>query len=188
MPTLKATSRDAAEKLAQAFLSGKVAIFPTDTVYGLGCILEEKAVRKIFEIKNRRPDKPLPLLIADLDEALSLAYFSPAAREAATKFWPGATTLVLNARKELPLWVCRKGKIALRIPNHPFLREVIRRVGQAIVGTSANLSGEEPVGRISKISKKLLPEVDLVIDDGEIPGKASVVYDFTGIQPVLIRN
>ena len=188
MSTLKATSRDAAEKLAQTFLAGKVAIFPTDTVYGLGCILEEKAIRKIFKIKNRRPDKPLPLLIADLDGALSLAHFSPTAREAATKFWPGATTLVLNARKELPPWVCQKGTVALRIPNHPFLREVIRKIGQVIIGTSANLSGEEPVGCISKISKKILTEIDLVIDGGEIPGKASVVYDFTGPKPVTIRT
>ena len=188
MPTLKATNRDAAEKLAQVFRAGKVAVFPTDTVYGLGCILEEKAVRKIFKIKNRRSDKPLPFLISDINEALSLAHFSPTAREAAIKFWPGATTLVLNARKELPPWVCREGKVALRIPNHPFLREVIRRVGKNIVGTSANLSGEKPVGRISKISKKILTEIDLVIDGGEIPGKASVVYDFTGVQPVIIRN
>ena len=188
MLTLKATSRDAAEKLAQAFLSGKVVIFPTDTVYGLGCILEEGALRKIFKIKNRRPDKPLPLLIADLEEALSLARFSPTAREAAVEFWPGATTLVLNAGRELPPWVCREGKVALRIPNHPFLREVIRRVGQPIVGTSANLSGEEPVDRISKISKKILAETDLVIDGGKIPGKASVVYDFTGPEPTIIRT
>jgi len=188
MPTLKTTSRDAAEKLAQVFRTGKVAVFPTDTVYGLGCILEEKAIRKIFKIKNRRPDKPLPLLIADLDEALSLAFFSPTAQEAATKFWPGATTLVLNVRNELPPWVCREEKVALRIPNHPFLREVIRRVGQSIVGTSANLSGEKATGRFSKISKRILTEVDLVIDGGEIPGKASVVYDFTGPEPRIIRT
>ncbi|MCX5641973.1 MAG: L-threonylcarbamoyladenylate synthase [Candidatus Omnitrophica bacterium] len=188
MPTLKVTNRDAAEKLAQTFRAGKVAIFPTDTVYGLGCILEEKALRKIFKIKNRPPDKPLPLLIADLDEALSLAYFSPAAREAATKFWPGATTLVLNSRKELPSWVYRNGKVALRIPNHPFLREVIRRLGQNIVGTSANLSGEEPAGSVAEISAKILAEVDLVIDGGDIPGKASVVYDYTGPKPVIIRT
>ena len=188
MLTLKTTNRDTAEKLAQAFLSGKVALFPTDTVYGLGCILEEKAVRKIFKIKNRRPDKPLPLLIADFAEALSLAHFSPTAREAAAKFWPGATTLILNAKKELPPWVCREGKIALRIPNHPFLREVIRRTEQVIVGTSANISGEEPTGCISKISEKILTEVDLVIDGDEIPGKASVVYDLTGPEPTIIRT
>jgi L-threonylcarbamoyladenylate synthase len=188
VPTLKATSQGAAEKLARAFLSGKVAIFPTDTVYGLGCILDEKAVRKIFKIKNRRPDKPLPLLIADLNEALSLAHFSPTAREAAANFWPGATTLVLNARKKLPPGVCQKGKVALRIPNHPFLREAIRRTGQAIVGTSANFSGEEPAGRISGISKKIVSEVDLVVNGGKIPGKASVVYDFTGPEPTIIRT
>ncbi|MFH2068612.1 MAG: L-threonylcarbamoyladenylate synthase [Candidatus Omnitrophota bacterium] len=188
MPTLKTTNRAAAEKLAQAFRDKKVAIFPTDTVYGLGCILEEEVLRKIFKIKNRQPGKPLPILVADLDEALSLAYFSPTAREAAAEFWPGATTLVLNAKKELPPWVCRNGTVALRIPNHPFLREVIRRVGQAIAGTSANLSGEEPAGCISRISEKLLTEVDLVVDGGEIPGKASVVYDFTGAQPVIIRT
>ena len=184
---MKATSRDAGEKLAQAFLAGKVAIFPTDTVYGLGCILEEKAVRKIFKIKNRRSDKPLPLLVADIDEALSLAHFSPAALEAATKFWPGATTLVLNAKKDLPSRVCRKGMVALRIPDYPFLREVIRRVGQAIIGTSANLSGEEPAGCVSKISKRVLTKVDLVVDGGKVSGKPSTVYDLTGAEPVIIR-
>ncbi len=187
MPILKTTNRTAAEKLAQAFRDEKVVIFPTDTVYGLGCILEEGALRKIFKIKKRQPDKPLPLLVADFDEAFSLAYFSPIARKAAAKFWPGSTTLVLTAKKDLPPWVCRNGTVALRIPNHPFLRGAIRRVGQAIAGTSANLSGDEPAGCLSQISEKLLTEVDLVIDGGEIPGKASAVYDFTGAKPVVIR-
>ena len=187
MPTLKTTSRDAAEKLAQVLRSGKVAIFPTDTVYGLGCILEEKAVKKIFKLKNRRPDKPLPLLVADFDEALSLAHFSPTSRDAAGRFWPGATTLVLRAKKELPSWVCRNGKIALRIPNHPFLRTAIRKTGQAVIGTSANRSGEEPAGCIAEISKKILTGVDLIIDGGEVPGKSSVIYDFTGDKPIVIR-
>ena len=188
MSILKATSRNAVKKLSEAFKSGKVAIFPTDTVYGLGCILEEKAVKKIFKLKNRRPDKPLPLLVAAFDEALSLAHFSPAAKTAAAKFWPGATTLVLFAKKRLPPWVCREGKVALRIPDHPFLRKAIRRTGQPIIGTSANLSGEKPAGCISKISEKILTGADLVIDGGEIPGKASVVCDFTGAEPKIIRT
>ena len=187
MPILKTTNRAAAEKLAQAFRDKKVAIFPTDTVYGLGCILDEGALKKIFKIKKRQPDKPLPLLVADLNEAFSLAYFSPNARKAAAKFWPGATTLVLTAKKDLPRWVCRNGTVALRIPNHPFLREAIRRVGQAIAGTSANLSGEEPAGCLSQISEKLLTKVDLVVDGGKVSGKASVIYNFTGDKPVVIR-
>ena len=188
MPTLKTTSRNSVKKLAEAFQAGKVAVFPTDTVYGLGCIPEEKAAKKIFKLKERRSDQPLPLLVADFEQALSLAHFSPAARKAAGRFWPGATTLVLTAEKELPPWVCQKGKVALRIPNHPFLRKVIRRTGQAIIGTSANLSGEKPAGCISKISEKILTGADLVIDGGEIPGKASVVCDFTGAEPKIIRT
>ena len=187
MEVLKITDKNSPERLASALRAGKIAVFPTDTVYGLGCLPVAGVAERIFEIKSRSLDKPLPLLIADLEEAISLAHFSPAAKDAAAKFWPGPVTLILKSRKVLPSFVCREGKVALRIPAHSFLREVIRKVGQAISGTSANLSGEKPPGRLSEIPEIMLAKVDVIIDGGEVSGKASSVYDLTGPNPILIR-
>ena len=169
--------------------AGKVVIFPTDTVYGLGCILSApETIKKIFELKGRKPDKPFPLLVADLKTALRLAHFSESAKKMAEKFWPGPVTLILKSRRPLSLLASKNGTVGLRIPDHPFLRTALKKVGQPIIGTSANRAGERPAGEISGISDRLKLNVDLVIDGGKTSGKPSAIYDCTGPKPILLRK
>ncbi len=172
-----------------ALRSGKTVIFPTDTVYGLGCLLTwEAAIKKIVRIKGRKPGKPFPLLVSDLALAEKIAYFTKKIRMVAKDFWPGPVTMVLKAKTSLSPLVSQEGKVALRIPDSPFLRKAIKRIGTPLIGTSANLSGEKPAARVSEIRPKLLEQVDLVIDGGETSGKPSTIYDFTGNHPILIRE
>jgi len=186
---IRQTDPGAAEETADFLARGSVVIFPTDTVYGIGCVVSfKKAVGRIFAIKQRPRGKPLPILLADASEIAGLAFLSPAAKKAASEFWPGPITLILKARPGLPATVCRNGRAALRIPDHDFLRNVIRLAGQPITGTSANLSGEEPAAEISQIPEQLRQKVDLVVDGGKSAGKPSVIYDCTGPEPVKIRG
>ena len=197
MQILKVAEPTALSEFVEGLKAGKLVIFPTDTVYGLGCTLSApETIKKIFELKGRKPDKPFPLLVADLKTALRMAHFSESAKKMAEKFWPGPVTLILKSRRPLPKacrgrplspLVSKKGTVGLRIPDHPFLRMALKKIRRPIIGTSANLTGEKPAGEISGISESLKLNVDLVIDGGKTSGKPSTIYDCTGPKPVVIR-
>jgi L-threonylcarbamoyladenylate synthase len=180
-------------KLAIAILrKGGIVAFPTDTVYGLGADpLNAQAVDRIYKVKRRPYNLPLPLLLAEKSDLLKVATVVPEmAWQLAERFLPGGLTLVLRKSPWVPGSVAAGGDtIAVRIPNHPLPIALIRGLGTPIVGTSANLSGKPSPVTAEEVREQLGDEVDLIIDGGRCPGGTeSTVLDVSGKVPALIRE
>jgi len=169
---------------------GIVAI-PTETFYGLAAYpFSEKALKRIFALKNRPPEKPLLLLIGELQMLGQVVKeIPPLAQRLVSKFWPGPLTLIFTAKKNLPLALTAgTGTVAVRLSPHPVPREISLSLGAPITGTSANLSGAPPARTALEVAQNL-PDIDLILDAGPTPGeKASTILDVTGPSPRLIRK
>lgn len=179
---------------ADVLLSGGTVIFPTDTVFGLGAhALKKDAIEKIYEIKGRNRNKPINILISDIDK---LDYIVEPLTETEGKlanyWWPGPLTLVLNlkeSKKNLYNFVKNDGTIGVRIPNNEKIRELIRKAGGIIATTSVNFSGEEPATSISDIDKKIINAVDYVVDFNEFSiKKPSTVVKVKGKKIEILRE
>lgn len=170
---------------------GGVIAFRTDTFYGLGADpFNQAAVRAIREFKGREDDKPILVLIADVrDVDRFIAERSALFDRIGERHWPGPLTLVGNARPELPEELTAgSGTIGIRLPDDREVRDLVRVCGGALTATSANVSGQPPA-RTAKEVESYFPEIDLIIDGGEVTAtEPSTVLDLSGSQPVLIRE
>jgi L-threonylcarbamoyladenylate synthase len=180
-------------ELAIAILKkGGIVAYPTDTVYGLGADpLNAQAVDRIYKVKRRPRNLPLPLLLAEKSDLLKVATVVPEiAWRLAERFLPGGLTLVLRKSSWVPDIVTAGGDtVAVRIPDHPVPIALIRGLGIPIVGTSANLSGKLSPVTTEEAREQLGDEVDLIIDGGRCPGGTeSTVLDISGKVPTLIRE
>jgi len=188
---LSSSVREQVEKGIYVLNQGGVVAFPTDTVYGLGASSAiDSAVEKVYRIKERPRHMALPLLLADLSQLDDVARSIPtSARLLAEKFWPGPLTLVLFKSESVSDIVSGGSEsVAVRIPAHPIPTTLARGVGTAIVGTSANLSGQPSALTAAEAREYLGDKVDLIIE-GECPGgKESTVVDLTGETPVILRQ
>jgi L-threonylcarbamoyladenylate synthase len=176
----------------EALRRGQAIVFPTDTVYGLGCrIDDEGTVRRIYEIKGRSPTEPLPVLLADSFQVQTYARsVNPAAQRLMSRFWPGALTLVFLRSDRIPLAVAGGGEtVGLRVPAHPIPRALARAMLIPIVGTSANSHGM-PAPVTAQLAVWYLGDrVDLVLDGGRATlGRESTVVDVTDSVPRLVRQ
>ena len=172
--------------------SGGVIIGPSDTVYGIYAnACDEKAVKKIFEIKKRAPEKALPIFVKDVATARKLAYIDDRKARFLEKVWPGSVTVVFHHKGKLPrILTGGLDTIGIRIPNHPFLLEFLRRIDLPLAQTSANISGRAPILSIEEIEGGELRKtklVDLIVDGGELPNRSSTVVDFTRGEPAILR-
>ncbi len=158
---------------------GGIIVFPTDTVYGIGCDPRNaEAVRRLFAAK-RREKKPMPVLVDSLQSAERLVELGEAGRALAEIFWPGALTIVAPLRKSLPEELTGgRQKVGVRIPKHPVAISIIAASGGALVGTSANISGRRAASSVGELDPELLQSVEIVVDAGEAPaGRASTVVE-----------
>lgn len=155
------------EEAAKIIREGGVVIYPTETVYGIGCNpFDEKAVKRVIELK-RREAKPHPLLASSLEDVLKVSSPSDDEMTLASILWPGPVTLVFERRPELPdLVVSNQPTVGVRIPAHLIALELIRLAGTPIVGTSANISGGHPPASLGMVAEELRKGVDAVIDGG----------------------
>jgi L-threonylcarbamoyladenylate synthase len=171
---------------------GGLVAYPTDTVYGLGADpLNEVAVARIYNAKNRPGNSPLPLLLADKSDLLKVALIVPEiAWRLVEQFWPGGLTLVVKKNAWVPEHIAAGGDtVAVRMPDHPVTIALIRGLGNPIVGTSANLSGKPSPVTAEEVGKQLKNKVDLIIDGGRCPGGIeSSVVDISGASPAIIRE
>jgi len=170
---------------------GGVIAFPTDTVYGLGAdAFNSTAVERIYKIKNRPKHRQLPLLIADVERLTTLADpISEIAWFLARRFWPGGLTLVLPKTDSLPTYPASGPTIAVRVPDHPVCLALIQRLGNPIIGTSANISGQPAALTAEEVRQQLGGKIDFVINGGKCPGgKESTVVDVTHESPIILRQ
>ncbi len=160
-------------RAAELISAGGVAIVPTETFYGLAADpFNDPAVRRIFQIKGRADDKPLPLIAADRDTAESLV-FPPdrLTRLLMDRFWPGSLTILLTPRTSMSRLIAGSAdRIGVRVPPESPARAVAGRVGGAITATSANLSGDPNPRITADIDRAVRDAADLVVDLGPTPG------------------
>ncbi|MDO8577360.1 MAG: L-threonylcarbamoyladenylate synthase [Candidatus Wildermuthbacteria bacterium] len=173
-----------ARKAASALKKGKVLVCPTDTVYGLVADATNKqAIRKVFQIKQRSPNKPLPLFVRDMRMAKKHARISKEQELFLKKVWPGKITAVLKAKE--------KGTIGLRIPKHHFITKLLQIFAQPLTGTSANTAGLKPARSLEEILsqfEKRKHQPDIVVDGGKLPfSKPSKVIDLTSDKKKILR-
>jgi L-threonylcarbamoyladenylate synthase len=184
-------SQQEIEKGVKILQEGGVIAFPTDTVYGLGAdAFNSTAVEKIYEIKNRPKHRTLPLLIADVNQlAITAGQISKIALFLTRRFWPGGLTLILLRTDSLPDYLASGPTIAVRIPNHPICLSLIQRLGNPLIGTSANISGQPPPLTAQEVGHQLGGKIDFTIDGGKCPGgKESTVVDVTREPPIILRQ
>ena len=182
-------SEENIRKAAVIIRLGGVVIYPTDTVYGLGCDpANVDATRRICEIKGRA-DKPLPLACSDVETARRIVEFNPIAERLAEHFWPGPLTMVLPARVDYPIWVTHGARtLGVRVPDHQVARRLAKLSGGVIVSTSANKSGDPPPKTAQEAAEQIGGEVDLILDAGPAPlRQPSTVIDLSGDELWIIR-
>jgi L-threonylcarbamoyladenylate synthase len=189
---LKAEAEGSLAEAIAVLRSGGVIAYPSDTVYGLGAAAsDERAVERIFAVKGRLTEKALSLLLADIEDMAPLcAEVPPAARLLAERFWPGPLTLVLRRAPAFHSAALGGGdNVALRVPEHFFLRQLIRGLGEPITGTSANRSGRPSCRTAREVRRRLGSAVDLIIDGGPSRvGPESTVIDITADAPRMLRG
>ena len=191
VPEVLEASGEAIRRAAEVVRSGGLVIYPTDTVYGLGCDpFNERAVRRVFEVKGREIGRPLPILASSLEDVMRIALLDERALRLARLFWPGPLTLVVPRKAILPdIVVCGRPSVGVRIPGHEVALDLIRACGGLLVGTSANRSGRRAPRDAGEAISEVGELVDLVIDAGPAPlGVPSTVLDLAGPRPKLIRE
>ena len=165
------------QSAAKAINDGKIVIFPTDTVYGLGCNpYNHEAVSSLYKIKKRKKEKPLPVIGYSKNELEKIAEFNTLEEKIAEKFWPGPITLILKIKdKEIQKSLELEGKIAVRVPNNQCVLALLKEC-KLLVGTSANISGTAPFNDPKECDKNL-SGYDLLIDGGIISsqGESTIV-------------
>lgn len=173
------------KELVRAILSGKVFIYPTDTIYGIGCdARNKKAVWIIQRLKKRDAKKPLSII------APSKQWIRSHLRVRHASFLsklPGPYTFVWEKKTNTFLsHVSRDSTLGVRMPNHPFV-SLIRAAKVPFVTTSVNLSGHPPVRRVDEIPLSFVKKVDYAIDAGRLGGRPSALYHLTGPTPLRLR-
>lgn len=181
----------AIDEAAAVLRADGLVAFPTETFYGLGAAaLRPAAVRRVFEVKGRAEGKPLLVLVDSIAMAERLATtISPRARELMARHWPGALTLVLHARAEIPVEVTAgTGTIGVRLSAHPVARALVAALGEPITAPSANPADRPPPTTAAGVVAYFGDAVPLVLDGGATPGgKPSTVLDVTVEPPRVIR-
>lgn len=189
---LPASDPAAVAVAAEALQRGEVVAFPTDTVYGVGAaVFQQEGVRALYEVKGRPEAKAIPLLLADPEDVGKVAVrVPPVAMQLMERFWPGALTLVLPARPEVPAVVRAGGAtVAVRVPNHAVALALIAAVGAPVATTSANRSGAPEALTAEQVLRQLGSRLRWLLDGGRSPaGQASTVVDVSVEPPVIRRH
>jgi L-threonylcarbamoyladenylate synthase len=176
---------------ASLIKAGGLVVFPTDTVYGLGCDARNpQAIAAVYDAKGRDAQKAIPLLLSGPESLPAVATsVSEAAYRLAERFWPGGLTIVVGRHPSLPDILSQGKTIAVRVPDHDELREMIRRCGGAIAATSANISGQPDALDAKSARRYLGDRVSMVVDGGRVRGGTpSTVVDCTVVPPRVLRQ
>jgi len=189
---IRSDSETTRTQAAQIIANGGLIAFRTDTFYGLGADpLNRSALIRIRELKGREDNKPILLLISDMDQLdRFVGDKSGSFRIIANERWPAPLTLIGPARSELPRELTAgTNSIGVRLPDDETVRILLRNCGGALTATSANVSGKPPARTAKEVGDYFPTGIDLIIDGGEVSAtEASTVLDLSGFEPRLIRD
>jgi L-threonylcarbamoyladenylate synthase len=188
MVILKATPENI--RLASRIVNdGGIVVYPTDTVYGLGCNpFDIKAVGTILKIKGRE-DKPLPVLASNIDKVERIGYLSEKTRKIAKKLWPGPFTLIIPKKRVLSSIVTNNlDSVGVRVPQHRVAIQLISLSNGLLIGTSANKTGKKAPKTANEAAEQIGNEVEIILNGGSVPlGKSSTVVDLTSEKMKILR-
>ncbi|MBI1663500.1 MAG: threonylcarbamoyl-AMP synthase [Nitrosopumilus sp.] len=181
--------KEGIQKAAKIIEQGGIVVFPTDTVYGIGCNpYNKESVKKVYDIKSRDFAKLFPVLVSSKEIASKIAHFDDVSKKLAEKFWPGQLTIILKLTDEkLKESLNLTNKIALRVPNHKCTLELLEKCNY-LIGTSANVSGQssffDPLECIKNVEN-----YDIFVDGGTITSKGeSTIIEVENGKIKIIRE
>ncbi|MDR2549633.1 MAG: threonylcarbamoyl-AMP synthase [Desulfobulbus sp.] len=169
---------------------GGVICYPTDTMYGIGCdIFNQKAVKRVYQIKRRPKDKPFSFMCASLTNISQYGHVGNTAYRLMRKNLPGPYTFVLSGTKLVPkIMLTRQKTVGIRVPDHPICLALLESLDNPLLNTSASLGEEdEPVCTCYDVDRIFGRQVDLIIDGGEIVPAPSTVISLLTEQPEVLR-
>ena len=177
--------------ITEKLLNGDVIIFPTDTVFGIGCIATNtKAIEKIYKLKGREKTKSLLLNVANITTIKKFAKVSKLDNLLIKKFMPGALSLILNVKNQTPLshYVIKDNKVGIRIPNNQTLLKILKKIKLPLISTSCNLSSK-PACINAKDAEKIFGKDIIILDSYEkLSGLSSTIIDTTEKEIKYIRE
>lgn len=185
-----AVNQRVVDQVVDVLNDGGVIIYPTDTVYGIGCdITNKSAIDRIYRAKNMEKQKPLSFICADLKDISRYAKVDTIMYRVIRKYLPGPYTFILPATREVPkLLVSKQKTVGIRIPEHPITLAIVEALGRPIVSTSVNISERSFASDPQEFSAHYEGKVDLVMDAGPAYAELSSVIDLTAGEPELIRE
>ncbi len=179
------------KELLKTLKEGKIAIIPTDTVYGLvGDATNESVIKKIYEVKKRDKNKPLLILVSDLEMLKNyIKSLNGLEEKIINKFWPGPLTILLSKNENVSnTLTSNKDSVGVRLPDKEDLRCLISKFGKPIIATSANITGKETITNVSELEPAIKDNVDLIIDDGTINAISSTIIKVQNNKIIFLRE
>lgn len=179
MPEIIKLEKIKEKKIVKAIKQGRIIIYPTDTIYGIGCnALNTDSVLKVRVIKERDAEKPFSIIA----QSKQWIYKNFDVNKSYIRKLPGPFTFILRTKREKLVSnhvTNNMNVLAVRIPKHPFTK-MIQKAKTPFVSTSVNISGEQPITDVNKIPKRIARKVDMIIDAGQLSDKPSTIIDLTG--------
>ena len=176
----KKLNRNDINEIIHILQNGGTVAFPTDTVFGLGCIINKDAIAKVYEAKGRSFDKPLPMMCNSLEMIENVAEVSDDAKKLIKAFIPGALTLIFNKKNHIEDYVTNgKPTIGIRVPNDKWILDLINKLNQPILVTSANLSDTGSLLKWEDVYKQLNEKIDGIVCEDATGETSSTIVDVT---------
>jgi tRNA threonylcarbamoyl adenosine modification protein (Sua5/YciO/YrdC/YwlC family) len=178
------------KKAADILQKGGIIIYPTDTVYGLGChLFNKKGIEKIYDIKKRSLKKPLTFICSDLKDISQYARVSDYAYKTMKRLLPGPYTFILEASRQVPKIIMpKRHTTGIRVPDNPICLALLKELGSPIISTSVKDNNGEFLSNPYIIEEEFGRIVDMVIDGGILPPGQSSVISLVGDQIEIIRT
>jgi tRNA threonylcarbamoyl adenosine modification protein (Sua5/YciO/YrdC/YwlC family) len=178
------------ERIAELLHRDGVIAYPTDTLFGLGCLASrKKAVDRILQIKGRDPKKPMSILCSDMEMFCRYTrHLDTPTFRLLKQMLPGPYTVLLPASREVPRYLQNKQVVGLRIPAHPFCQALVALLGEPIITTSVALPDQPVLNTAWEIEEEQGHALDLVVDCGQPLGVHSTIVDLSGEDPLLVRE
>ncbi len=177
-------------RVVDTLRQGGVIVYPTDTIYGLGCdIYNSKGIKRIYQVKQRDARKPFSFICSDISDVSNYCQVSNFAYKILKRHLPGPYTFVLEATRQVPALLTTKQKtVGIRIPDNPITLAIVQELGHPLITTSANTSGDDPVNDPEEIAQRFGKSIDMVVDGGILMGDSSTVISLVDDNIEILRE
>ncbi len=180
MKTIRYTKMDS-DKIIELLNREGLLAMPTDTVFGLACMMDEKAIARVYEAKGRSFDKPLPMMCSSKKMISEVAKISEEAEKIIDRFMPGALTIVFAKKETVADYITNGRKtIGIRMPDDDFILSLIEKLGKPLMVTSANISGNGSLTRWEDVLSAMDGKIEGIICEDARGDKASTIIDVSG--------